>query len=280
MQSNSTVRKNITLKEFSTDFFSESDPQGFRLRNEKRNRQYTIHYYNAHQSRLDNYIIPEFGDYLISAINDVMIEDWIITLSSCKNSDEELADDSKNKVLICFRIILQEAVRQRIIAKNPAKDISLITVRSKSRAPFTDIELFRMFPKEESELLRIWGTRTWAVYFLIMRDTGFRPGEVAALTEQCYNPALHGLYTERSIDFSTREILERIKTTNKGKSYKVGILTNQTVEQLDKLLVELNYEPESLFLRINNRPIIPAVANKHLKSSLKKTDVDRKGGLL
>jgi hypothetical protein len=36
MQSNSTVRKNITLKEFSTDFFSDSDPQGFRLRNEKK----------------------------------------------------------------------------------------------------------------------------------------------------------------------------------------------------------------------------------------------------
>jgi hypothetical protein len=108
----------------------------------KKNRHYTIHYYNAHQSRLDSYIIPEFGDYLISAINDVMIEDWVITLSSCKNYQEELADDSKNKVLICFRIILQEAVRQRIIAKNPAKDISLITVRSKSRAPFTDIESF------------------------------------------------------------------------------------------------------------------------------------------
>jgi integrase len=172
---------------------------------------------------------------------------------------------------------MQEAVRQRLISTNPAKDIPMITVRSEQRKPFTDIELFKMFPKDEEKLLYIWGNRTWAVYFLIMRDTGFRPGEVAALTTECYNQELKGLYSERSIDFSTREIKERIKTTGKGKNYKVGLLTDQTVLQLNKLLFEKQYKPESLFLRVKGRPIIPDVANKHLRLSLKRADVDRKG---
>ncbi len=48
-------KKDLTLKEFADGFFTE-DRQGYRKRNEKRNKYYTDMYYVAHQSRLDNYI--------------------------------------------------------------------------------------------------------------------------------------------------------------------------------------------------------------------------------
>ena len=270
-----TRRECPTLSSFSKDFFTEADPQGWRNRMDKRNKSFEQTFYQQNQARLNNYIVPRFGDYLLSSLNDIMIEDWFIDLISYRDNSP-LADNTKNKILICLRTILQEAVRQRYISENPANKVKLINARYNARKPFTDIELFKMFPKDEKELLYIWGNRNWAVYFLIMRDTGFRPGEAAALSSECYNVELKGLYTERSIDFSTREIKERIKTTGKGKNYKVGLLTDQTVIQLNKLLLEKQYEPESLFLRVNNRPIIPDVANKHLRLSLKRADVDRK----
>jgi hypothetical protein len=103
-QSQHSNRNVMTLRQFSLDFFTAKDPQGYRLRNEKRNRNYTEHYYYAHQSRLDGYILPKFGEYLLPAINDVMIEDWLMTIKGRHTNGKELADDSKNKVLICVTI--------------------------------------------------------------------------------------------------------------------------------------------------------------------------------
>jgi len=269
-------KKDLTLKEFADGFFIE-DKQGYRKRNEKRNKYYTDMYYVAHQSRLDNYIIPKFGDFLLSVISDVMIEDWFVDLHSYK-SGKELADDSKNKVLFCFRIVLQEAKRQRYIKVNPAASVQEITSRHVPRDHFTEIELFKMFPRNEEELLRIWGSRKWATYFLVMRDTGFRPGEVAGLARKSFNQQYKGLYTEQSINFRTREAVKRIKTSGKGKNYKVGLLTNQTIEQLMKHIQEQEItEDDALIFLVNGRAIIPETANKHLKLSLKKTDVKLNG---
>ena len=154
----------------------------------------------------------------------------------------------------------------------------MINVVGKQRKPFTEIELFQMFPKDEEGLLYIWQSRMWATYFLVMRDTGFRPGEVAGLSLSSYNPKDKGIYTEQSIHHATREVVKRIKTTGKGKHYKVGLLTNQTIEQLNKLIDEMKItDPEGLLFLINGRPLIPETANKHLKLSLKRTSVKLNG---
>jgi len=273
-----TVKSKITLNEFASEFFTEKDPHKYRLRNEKRNRKYSDDYYFGHQGRLNNYILPQFGQYLLDSISDVMIEDWLLTLKSYRNPAKDLADDSKNKILECMRMVFQEAKRQGYITSNPARDVQLINAANESREPFSELELFQMFPKDEKELLRIWQSRMWAVYFLVMRDTGFRPGEVAGLTLGSYNPQYKGIYTEQSIHHTTRQVMKRIKTTGKGKQYKVGLLTNQTIEQLNKLIEEEDpKDSESLLFLLDGRPLIPETANKHLKLSLRRTSVELKG---
>jgi hypothetical protein len=56
-----------TLSSFSKDFFTEADPQGWRHRMDKRNKSFEHTFYQQNQARLNNYIVPRFGDYLISA---------------------------------------------------------------------------------------------------------------------------------------------------------------------------------------------------------------------
>ncbi|MCF7940077.1 MAG: site-specific integrase [Spirochaetia bacterium] len=269
----STVtKKDVTLKEFATGFFSE-DSQGYRKRNEKRKKFYSDHYYKAHQGRLDNYIIPRFGMFLLSAISDVMIEDWFVELVSHTNGTE-LSDDSKNKVLFCFRMVLQEAKRQRYIKDNPALNVKEITAEHVRRDPFTDIELFKMFPRNEQDLLRIWGSRMWAAYFLVMRDTGFRPGEVAALSPSNISEKYQGVYTERSIDYRTAAVKDRIKTSDKGFKYKVGLLSDQAMKQIHKLLDDAPIAGNDLLFQVKQgRPIIPDTANKHLRLSMSRAGI-------
>ncbi|MCF7815301.1 MAG: tyrosine-type recombinase/integrase [Candidatus Cloacimonetes bacterium] len=273
-----SIKQKITLNEFASEFFTSKDPHNFRLRNEKRNRRYFDDYYYRHQGRLNNYIFPQFGQYLMESISDVMIEDWLLTLKSYRNPAKDLADDSKNKILECMRMVFQEAKRQGYITNNPAREVQLINVEGESRKTFSELELFQMFPKNEEELLRIWQSRMWAVYFLIMRDTGFRPGEVAGLTLGSYNPQYKGIYTEQSIHHATRKVIKRIKTTGKGKNYKVGLLTNQTIEQLNKLIEEQDIKDrDGLLFLLEGRPLIPETANKHLKLSLRRTEVKLNG---
>ena len=272
----SGLQKPKTLREFADGLFTPADPIGLKMRNIRRNRDYLPVYYEAHQARLENYILPEFGNFLNSEITDVAIEDWFVSLPRFNDSAIQLADNSKNKILDCFRIVLQEAKRLRLIDANPAMTVRLITARSKIREPFHDLELYKMFPQDEEKLLHIWGGQMWTTYFLIMRDTGFRPGEVAALCPHNYNRERQGLYTDSSIHYITREIQHRIKTTGKGKGYKVGLLTEQTIKQLEKHIKKTAPKAQNLIMQINGRAIIPEVANKHLKASLKRAKVDIK----
>lgn len=259
-----------TVKEFSRGFFTE-DRYGYRLRNEKRNLVFKNGFYLGHHGRLNNYIIPSFGDYLIDCITDIMIEDWFLGLVSV-NKGTELSDNAKNKVLATLRVVFEEAQRLSFIKDSPAAKVHMINEINKQRVPFTLPELSILFPTDEKELLRIWGTRLWATYFLVMRDTGFRPGEVAALTKDSYVPQFRGIYTESSVDAITRKIQKSIKTTNKGQPYKVGILSKQTIVQMGRLILET--EGEQLFLSVNEKLFRPEVANKHLRASCARAGVD------
>lgn len=267
----------IAFGTFAKNFFAHQDPHGWRKRNERYNKHFDDTYYNSRQGYLVNYILPRWGDQLITSITDVAIEDWFLDLHSV-TSGKMLADDSKNKVLIALRIILQEAKRQGVIKNNPAAEVKEISAKNESREPFNTIELYKMFPQEKNKLLHIWDSLRWACYFLIMRDTGFRPGEVAALTRSCYYPALRGIYSEQSVNYKTRDIKQSIKTTSKGQKYKVGILTSQTADLLDELIKETPQKEQFLF-RLSPRGLLlsPDVANKHLKSSLRKAGVESRG---
>ncbi len=271
----SISKHQLTLKEFAAGFFSSSDPHRWRVRKERKNKFHKETFYTSHQSRLDRYIIPALGGRLLTSLNDLIIDDWFIDLKSPLRS--EISDNTKNKILGTLCIVLEEARRQRLIKLNPTDKVEPITERSQKRLPFCTADLLAMFPSKDTELLRIWGSRMWASYFLVMRDTGFRPGEVAALQVKNISFKLSGIYSTRSVDFRTRQIQESIKTTKKGQPYKVGVLTEQTIESLKSLVLESDLHNDDFLFRINDNLIVPDVANKHLKGSLKKAGVERLG---
>ena len=264
--------ENITLRRFARNFFGPTDPKGIRERNELRNRNYDELYYKNHQARLNNYILPAFGGYSLTAITAPNVEDWFLGLNS-SYTGKKLSANTKNKILKCFQIVMGQAVRENLIAENPVKEIAIINENDGNcREPFTPSELEVMFPEDPAKLLELWGGLWWTTYFLILRDTGWRPGEVLGLKRTNYYPEQYGIYTTGSV--TKGEYKNSIKTTNRGQKYKVGILTDITIKFLEKLIIVT--QGEFLFTTERGFPSNEGI-NKHLRKVLDQLEIPIKG---
>lgn len=264
-----------TLKDFAKDFFSGSDPHGWRRREEAMGRSRTEHFFKASAGRLKNYIIPEFGNYLLAAISPRMIQNWILSIES--NDGKPLSDNTRNKILQTFKYVMQEAKLQEIITSNPLDDAGKILERNQSREILTKEEIKRLFPEDEKELLRVWLSWEWASFFMIELTCGLRPGEVAALQWQDYRPGM-GFVIHRSYDYDTRGTKDRIKTDKKGMKGKPAVL----IDIAEKYLLKHkgDRQPpgfELIFKNTSGGVIIPETSNKHFKGALKRAGIERRG---
>jgi len=275
----STNVKVPTLKEFADGFFVPGNELWMKRLSRKK-KTFASDYFKAHQGRLDNYIMPEYGSRLVTSIKSIEIDNWFLDLRSKQNKIKELSDNAKNKVLMCFRLILEEAKYQGIVEENQAAAVEEINEEHTARQHFDDLEMKKLFPDNKEELLEIWQGLKWTVFFLIMRDTGFRPGEVAGLTRRAYYSEIGGLYTTGSIDTVTGNFKDSIKTSKKGKAYKLGLLEDITLEMLDEYLEESNpCEDELIFpaTRGNTDGIKAETSLKHFKSSVNRAEVKLHG---
>ena len=218
----------ITLADFAKDFFKPSDPRGFIKRQVARGNKHDPMEYTRRQAYLDNYILKAHGKWMLTSISDVAIEDFIVDLKSTKDSRKPLSADTKNKILSAYRDVMKEAKREGFLRFNPCDTVERFVETHEERLPFTDEEMKRFFPDDRDRLLFIWGTLQWAVYFLMMRDTGFRPGELSGLSIDNYYPDFKGVYTTGSVHWATHQHKDSIKTTKAGLTYREGFLSDTT----------------------------------------------------
>lgn len=236
----------MRFENFARDFFTRTDAKSFRRYAEMRGEFRGEKHYQARQGIVDNYLIPRFGRMRLEDINEVDIEDFVLSLKS-KRSGALLSASSRNLVIYVMERIMHEARRQGYIHRNPVKDVPAIPRDGRRRESFTKEELALMFPASDDEAIALWGSLMWATYFYVMRDTGFRPGEVAGLSVSCWEPDLHGFHTAQSVDASKRAFKARIKTTDSGVKEKVGLVSDQT-ERFVRLLIKDMNADDMLFL--------------------------------
>lgn len=272
-----SVDGKTTLAEFATGFFDKEDPLGFRHRQERRGYNHDDMYYERKAGYLRNYILPAHGGYLINAITDVLIEDFILDLDSVMYK-RPLSGDTKNKVLEAYSNIMKEAKRKGLISDNPCDGVDKVVCKDKETMPFTDQELAKLFPSDDDKLLRIWGGLYWATYFRVLKDTGWRPGEVSALSKpnffpNLWGPNLHGVFTQESVHWKTRRVVSRIKTsdTDNGAKNKKGYIVNQTA----RLLVLLGARKKGKYYFEKDDGKFPTLAaqNKRLEAACSKAGV-------
>ena len=274
------IAKAPTLADFAKDFFLRNDAQSLQALDKRYKRKKSQQIYHNEQVYLDTYILPAFGRYLVDAITSKMIEDWLPYIRSKRAPEKELADNTKNKILGAFRFVMEDVKRLGYRDDNPAAEVKMINEETKTRDALPVHMLKVLFPPELDERIRVWGSLMWATYFSVFYDTGFRPGEIASLTVSDIYQTPRGLAvsTSRSVDYHTREVKDRVKTTGKGYSQRVGLLYSDTAELLVRLVEEEKlHDDDFLFRTTTGKLLRPETSNKHFKSTMKKLGLYEEG---
>lgn len=142
----------------------------------KRGECYTLAWSQINRSRLKRYILPYFGDMILTKIMRSDIENWFLGL-------KDLSVTSKNQLLRLLRIMLKEAVRTGVLPHNPAEDVAPLPGKCQARGILTQNEVRRLFAKENFS--QYWKNNL--MYYtanLLAFCTGMRQGEILALKKE------------------------------------------------------------------------------------------------
>jgi len=181
----------VSLEEYAKDFFAWETSPWIRRQHAK-GKSFSWVMARLRRGHLNNYIIPQFGKRLLSDLNPVEIENWLVGLS--------LANGTKNDILYTLNIVLREAKREKLISHNPIDEMEPLAPSYKARDVFTLDELKKLFPKDDREkLLEIWNELKYASMFHTMATTGIRSGEARALQWQDVSWDLKGLLILRAV---------------------------------------------------------------------------------
>ena len=262
----------MKFSDFANHFFERDDEKSIRKRYEKMGKKKNEEWYYVNSGLLKNYLIPFFGEMQMANITDVMIEEWYMDLMSVRD-DKPLSSGSKLRILDCLSIIMKEAKRRRVIDTNPCDTVERIAGSSQEKHPFKLEEIRKLFPDDRMRLLSIWEDFMWALYYSIMVDTGFRASEIAGLKVSDIRSD-GGLYTECSV--YRRTLRDRIKTSEKGKNYKVGMLSDYTMALLNdyKAMYGLK-DSDFLFKARDNGFIYSGISNAKLDKACINAGVER-----
>jgi len=83
---------------------------------------------------------PNFGNRVLYTLNQVEIENWLVSLRSNGKSKAQLSNQTKNHTLYTFRIVLREAKREGLIPFNCLEQVEPLAILPKARDTFSQKE--------------------------------------------------------------------------------------------------------------------------------------------
>ena len=225
-------------------------------------------------SRIKTYIIPYFCNDRVDKITPMMIQKWLI---SVKGIRADLSSGTKIGALSDLSAIMKYAVFCGYISDNPCSKIIGIGYKPvRTSKKFTDEELGKLFPDNDIELMRIWKNRSRACYFMILKDTGWRPGEASSITPECFIEEIKGIYIRSTIDIPTKKIKNKIKTSKRGYDINLGFLSDRTIGFF-KDLIRDKRPGEPVFIAARGGLFTESVIWNCLNQAMDAAGVDHEG---
>ena len=132
----------------------------------------------GYKAQINKHIRPGIGKYNLSQLNPMILQRFFNHLSEPNEKGKVLSPKSIKNVYIILSGILEQAVENEMISKNPCKKVKLPKVYNKQITPLTDKQV-----KEFLEIIstdEIYGTILRVIVF-----TGLRLGEAMGLTWDC-----------------------------------------------------------------------------------------------
>jgi integrase len=253
-----------TLKDYAKDFFilgGEWD----RKRKQK-GRAISDRVISLRAGIVRNHIIPMWGNFTPDNLTARAIDEKLCAL--------KLGGNQKNSILVCLSEIYKWLITNDLVKNNPVKNVMRFSKNPiRYRGALTDVELDKLFPHNHAELLKIWGSQVYAVAFLVLRDTGIRPGELRALQWQDWYPELRFFPITKAIAAGKR--LE-IKGTKTGAARPV-LVSEFAAAEIEILRTDQkNLTPDSfMFLSSAGIPVCSDKLQKKLKRACEITGINR-----
>lgn len=153
-------------------------------------------------------IKPKLGTYVMSKLKVYDIQEVVNDLIVNKHS--RLA----KKFVMYMKKILNEAVQNDIISKNPALLVKTPSYKPNERVPLTD--------EEDKLLVECSKSHKYGLFFLLIRFTGIRKEEAAAIKIENIDLENNTILIDSAISFHNNQ--GQTKSTKNKKSRKVYIL--------------------------------------------------------
>jgi len=228
----------MKIKDYANLFASGGDWQY--KRSEKR-KFFTDKSMETRSAVMKNWIVPLWGEYNPRRLTVKLIDQAMLGVTS-KLTHRPLAGGTRNRILSVLSELYVHLIEEGHLQINPVRDVVRCnSYPEKPRSALPIAEIKTLFPDSHAELKRIWRTQKYICAFLILRDTGLRPGELIALKWGDWNSEIKFFPILRAIESGSRG---KEKGTKTGAT-KPAIITDQTAAEIETLRKKVKPKPEN-----------------------------------
>lgn len=217
---------------------------------------------------LNNYLLARFGDFELEDISPMILRKFLRTL--------ELSNSTKNHIIGTMRTILRFAkYEEKAFSEKAFPEFRRLAPEPKQRDALTFADIRRLFPDDETELLKIWEHLKYAVMFNVMLTSGIRRGEVIALQWQHIVWEKSGLLVLQAIKGDGKTI-----GLPKSNDTRAVILPDRTLELLQLWHDQTFYSDPEHFIFYGERgdkPMFPTTVSKRFTVGLRNSGIDTMG---
>lgn len=245
------AEKPLLIKDMAKGFFDES---GAWYKDQvKKGRSMTAASLLLRKSHVTNYIIPLFGEYDIRELSGAEIDRAILDAerftaregSESVAAGRSLARGTRSKLLYSIKLMYDKWVYEGLVPSNPTASIAKYSkAPEKPRDKLPREILEKLFPRGHGPLVRLWGSSMWGALFMVLYDTGARPGEARALKWKNYYPKERFLPIRSAVEAGTSAKIKGTKTN----IIKPGYIQERTAQELAIWRAESRFNDDEDFI--------------------------------
>jgi hypothetical protein len=128
---------------------------------------------DSYKTNLELNIKPFFGKIKLVSISSEIIQEWIMNLSQ-----EGYNNSSINIKIATLRVMMKEAIRQKLITINPMDNIKKLIAHNKEVKILKSEEVLKLFP---SNWNKVWNSYEVYIFNKLAACTGMRISEITGL---------------------------------------------------------------------------------------------------
>jgi integrase len=167
-------------------------------------------------------------------------------------TNRPLAGATRNRILSVLSELYSYLIKEDVIKTNVVREVERCSSQPEHPRGAVSIAIMKqLFPADHTGMRRLYISQKYICAFLVLRDTGLRPGELIALRWQDWHPDLRFFPIMRAIESGTRD---NEKGTKTGAT-KPAIVTPQAAEELERLRKKVKPKADQfIFANYKNVP--------------------------